>query len=270
VQLQTATPVKPPAEPNPKVVVWEAFDVADPMVAAAKDLYEQTLTADERIPWLWIEQSVADRAKSKPRPGGWSRHLLLATPEGSQDDPAALAGYVYGALLPGYGGYLCYVGVAPWARRLGVGTRLYDQFFKVLRVDAGELGEALPFVIWESHRPDPLSPQSEWENWAARTRLFDRVGGYWIDGVDFLSPNFAADEEADDAPPVALQLFVKPLDTPESAFTPERLREVVAGLHRGVYRNEPGSPMYDRTLPPGCEPQLRPARAAGARKPDRA
>jgi hypothetical protein len=43
----------------------------------------------------------------------------------------------------------------------------------------------------------------------------------------------------------------------------------VAGFHGVVYRNEPGSPMYDRTLPPGCEPQLRPARAAGARKPDR-
>lgn len=268
MQLQPNGPVKEVPVP-PKVVVWEAFDITDPMTLAASKLYEKTLAADERIPWMWIEQSVQDRTKSKPRPGGWSRHLLLAAPEGKQDDPDALAGYVYGALLPGYGGYLCYVGVADWARRLGVGTRLYDQFFKVLRVDAGELGESLPFVIWESHRPDPTAPASDWENWTARTRLFDRVGGLWVDGVDFLSPNFAFDEEDDDAPPVPLQLFIKPLDTPEAAFTPERLREVVGGLHREVYRNEPGSPMYDRTLPPTCEPRLRPAKSAGVRKSER-
>jgi hypothetical protein len=40
-------------------------------------------------------------------------------------------------------------------------------------------------------------------------------------------------------------------------------------LHREVYRNEPGSKMYDGTLPPNCEPQLRPARAAGVRKSER-
>ena len=263
MQLQPIAPVKD-AAPQ-KIVVWETFDVTDPMVEAARQLYEQTLAADERIPWMWIEQSVADRAKNKPRRGGWSRHLLLATPEGGQDDPTALAGYVYGALLPGYGGYLCYVGVADWARRMRVGTRLYEQFFKVLRVDAGELGEPLPFVIWESHRPDPDAPPEDHDNWTARTRLFDRVGGLWIDGVDFLSPNFAADEEEEDTPPIPLQLFVKPMDTPESAFTSERLREVVGGLHQQVYRNDPGTPMYDRTLPPGCVPRLRPARAAGGR-----
>ena len=267
MQLQQAAPVKVPAVQ--KVVVWEAFDAADPLVTAAGALYEKTLAADERIPWMWIEQSVQDRTKSKPRPGGWSRHLLLAAPEGSQDDPEALAGYVYGALLPGYGGYLCYVGVSEWARRMGVGGRLYDQFFKVLRVASGELGESLPFVIWESHRPDPTAPAADWDNWTARTRLFDRVGGLWVDGVDFLSPNFSFDEEADDAPPVPLQLFIKPLDVPESAFTPERLREVVGGLHQQVYHNEPGSPLFDRTLPPGCEPRLRPAKAAGVRKSER-
>ena len=87
--------------------------------------------------------------------------------------------------------------------------------------------------------------------------------------MDFLSPNFAFDEEDPEAPPVPLQLFLKPLDTPEGAFTPERLREVVGGLHQQVYRNEPGSPMYERTLPPNCEPRLRPAKAAGVRKTER-
>ena len=266
MQLQQAAPVKARAIPN--VVVWEAFDAVDPMVTAAGKLYEQTLAADERIPWMWIEQSVQDRTKSKPRPGGWSRHLLLAAPEGRQDDPAALAGYVYGAFLPGYGGYLCYVGVDPRARRLGVGGRLYDQFFKVLRVAAGEVGEPLPFVIWESHRPDPAAPAADWDNWTARTRLFDRVGGVWVDGVDFLAPNFACDDDGD-APAVPLQLFLKPLDEPEAAFTPSRLREVVGGLHTQVYRNGPGDALYDGTLPPGCEPRLRPARTAGVRKGER-
>lgn len=266
MQLQSVAPLK---EARSKVVVWEAFDASDVMVKAAGALYEKTLSADERIPWMWIERSVHERSKSKPRAGGWSKHLLLAAPAGEEDNPDALAGYVYGALLPGYGGYLCYLGVDERARRLGVGSRLFEQFFKVLRVDAGELGESLPFVIWESHRPDPVSPPGDWENWTARTRLFDRVGGLWVDGVDFLSPNFAVDEEADDAPPVPLQLFLKPLDASESAFTPERLREVVGGLHTRVYRNEPGSVMYDRTLPVGCEPRLRPAKVAGARKGER-
>ena len=261
MQLQQAAPVR--ASAVSKVVVWEALDATDPMTRAASKLYEETLAADERIPWVWIERSVQDRRTSKPRPGGWSRHLLLAAPEGREDDPDALAGYVYGALLPGYGGYLCYVGVADWARRMGVGARLFDQFFKVLRVDVGELGEALPFVIWESHRPDPLAPPEDWENWTARTRLFDRAGGLWIDGVDFLSPNY----EDDDAPPVPLQLFVKPLDTPAAAFTPAALRAVVGGLHERVYRNAPGSPAYDLTLPPSCAPRLRPARAAGVCNP---
>lgn len=263
MRLQQVAPVREPV--TAKIVVWEAFDTADAMTRAAAQLYEETLSADERIPWMWIERSVQDRLKSKPRPGGWSRHLLLAAPEGRQDDPDALAGYVYGALLPGYGGYLCYVGVAEWARRMGVGRRLYEQFFKVLRVDAGELGESLPFVIWESHHPDPLAPESDWENWTARTRLFDRVGGQWVDGVDFLAPSFATDDEGE-VPPVPLQLFLKPLDTPETAFTPARLREIVGGLHERVYHNAPGSPLYDRTLPLECEPRLRPARAAGGRK----
>jgi hypothetical protein len=179
-----------------RIVVWEAFDANDAMTQAAASLYEKTLAADERIPWYWIEKSVESRTKTKPgQPGGWTKHLLLAAPEGRTDDPAGLAGYVYGALIPNYGGYLCYIGVADWARRMGVGTRLFDQFFRQMAVDAGELGSQLPFVIWESHRPGPLAPATEWDIWAARTKLFDRAGGLWVEGVDFLSPNFAADDE---------------------------------------------------------------------------
>ena len=240
-----------------RIVCWEALDASDPMTAAAGRLYEQTLDADERIPWMWIEKSVAERAKSKP--GGWSKHLLLAAPEGRTDDPDALAGYVYGALIPGYGGYLCYIGVADWARRLGVGTRLFEQFFRVLRVAAGETGDKLPFVVWESHKPE-----DDGNLWAARTRLFDRVGGLWVEGVDFLSPSFAVDDEEYDAPPVPLQLFVKPMDVSAGAFDGEALRKLVGGLHERVYRNEPGDALYDGTLPPGCEPRLVSATLAAA------
>lgn len=245
-----------------RIVCWEAFDASDPMTAAAGRLYEQTLPADERIPWYWIEKSVEERARAKP--GGWSRHLLLAAPAGKTDDPESLAGFVYGALIPGFGGYLCYVGVADWARRMGVATRLYEQFFRVLTVDAGETGEKLPFVVWESHRPGPDAPQADWDLWTARTRLFDRVGGLWVEGVDFLSPNFAADDEGEEAAPVPLQLFVKPMDLPAGAFDAERLKTLVGGLHERVYRNEPGDDLYDGTLPSGCEPRLVPARDAAA------
>ena len=229
-----------------KIVCWEPVNVNDPMVQAAGRLYEETLALNERIPWDWIEHSVGQEIK----PGGWSRHLILAAPEGRTHNPSELAGYVYGAFLPGYGGYLCYVGVAPWARKLGVGTALYEAFFRAMRTDAVLTGERLPFVVWESHRPEP--GDLDQNIWTARTRLFDRVGGLWVEGVDFLSPNFAEGDET----PVPLQLFVKPEDEPIVNFNPQRLRELIAGLHDRVYRNEPGEPLYDGTLTPGCEPRL--------------
>ena len=45
----------------------EEQGVNDPMMRAAERLYEETLDPNERIPWMWIEQSV--RGSSKP--GGW-------------------------------------------------------------------------------------------------------------------------------------------------------------------------------------------------------
>ena len=96
-----------------KIVCWEPADVRDPMIPAAGRLYQETLHQNERIPWDWIEQSVCQESK----PGSWIRHLLLAAPEGCTQNPSELSGYAYGAFLPGYGGYLCYIGVAPSARR---------------------------------------------------------------------------------------------------------------------------------------------------------
>jgi len=243
-----------------RIVVWEAFDTSDPMTKAAAQLYESTLAENERIPLIWIEKSVENRTTTKP--GGWTKHLLLAAPEGRTDDPHALAGYVYGALIPGYGGYLCYIGVAPWARRMGIGTRLYDQFFRQMSVDAGETGEVLPFVIWESHKPESEAAKSDWDLWTARTKLFDRVGGMWVEGVDFFAPNMAEDEDRL-AQPVPMQLFIKPMGEPAASFNADRLKQVVGGLQQEVYRNEPGDTLFDLTLPSNCYPRLRAAKMAG-------
>lgn len=238
-----------------RVMCWEPTDAADPVVRAAGKLYEDTLDADERIPWAWIERSVGDRAGRKP--GGWARHLILAA-DGRTDDPAALMGYAYGAFLPGYGGYLCYVGVAEAARRRGVGRRLFEAMSAALAADAAAAGEDLPFVVWESYRPEPDDPPVAHRLWEARVRLFDRAGGLWVEGVDFLSPNFADP----DGPPVPLQLFVKPVAVPAAAFDADRLRRLVRGLMERVYRERPGEPLYDGTLRPGLKPRLVPAAKA--------
>jgi hypothetical protein len=221
------------------------------MMRAAERLYERTLDPDERIPWMWIEKSVSGGMK----PGGWRKHLILAAPGGSTASPDRLAGYVYGAFIPGYGGYLCYVGVADWARRMGVGTQLYEAFYAAMQADARAADEPLPFVVWESHRPDDNS-----NLWKARVKLFERVGGMWIEGVDFLAPNFSAENDE----PVPLQLFVKPMDKSAAAFHEERLRGVIHGLHERVYRIDEGDPLYEGTLTPLCRPRLVPARRAAA------
>jgi GNAT superfamily N-acetyltransferase len=246
-----------------RMLCWEAVDANDPMTVAAAKIYEETLAPNERIPWEWIERSLMSREQS--RPASRRRHLLLAAPEGRESDPAALAGYSYGSFIPGYGGYLCYMAVAEWARRHGVGSRLMEQFFRQMAVDAGAIGEPLPFVIWESHRPDATSPDADWKLWHARLKLFDRVGGLWLDGVNFLSPSWSGDDTA----AVPLQLFVKPMDEPTAALDAERLRQIVGGLHERIYRNNPGDALYDATLPVGCTPRLRPTKAAGRGVSDR-
>jgi hypothetical protein len=234
-----------------RVVCREAVDAADPMIRAAGRLYEQTLDPGERIPWEWIEGAVWRRQRGEA--SNWNGHLLLA-----EGDPDGLAGYAYGSFIRGYGGYLCYVGVADWARRLGVGTKLFTEFFKVLDADATAAGEPLPFVVWESHRPEADDPAGR-DLWAARVRLFDRVGGLWVEGVDFYAPNY--EDRSDD--PVPMQLFVKPVGLSAADLAGERLRDVVDRLHRRLYGGKPGDPLYDRTLPPTARPRLRPARAAG-------
>jgi hypothetical protein len=242
---------------NDRIFCFEALDVTDPLVRSAESLYDQTQHPDEKIPWGWIARSVKGRVGW--RPGTWGRHLLVATPQERIDDPRFLAGFAYGTHLPGFGGYICYVGVDPRYRCRGVGTRLFGQMFKVLAMDAGAADEPLPFVVWESHRPQPDAPEADWLLWDARIRLFDRVGGLWIEGLDLLTPNFASES----SPPVPLQLFVKPVDAPVGSLDSDALRRVAGGLLERVYRTRPGDPQYDGTLPASCRPRLRPARAAG-------
>jgi GNAT superfamily N-acetyltransferase len=241
------------------ITCWEATDVNDPLVRAAGRLYERTLDPDERIPWEWIERGIGNPAG---RTAGWRRHLLLAAAGGPGAAPDRLAGYAYGAYIPGYGGYLCYIGVDEAFRCAGVGRRLFEAFFERMTADAAAAGEPLPFVVWESYRPGLDEPPAAHDVWAARVRLFDKVGGLWVKGVDFLTPDFAGGDD-----PVPLQLFVKPVDRPTGAFTAERLWGVVEGLYERVYRIDPGDPLFDHTVTTETRPQLVPAREAGVTRP---
>jgi GNAT superfamily N-acetyltransferase len=235
------------------VICWEALDPADPILEEARHLYEETQAPAERIPWEWIAGAVTERAAW--RPGDWAPHLLLAAPHQSK---AGLAGFAYGIHLPSYGGYATYLGVDPGQRRRGIGTRLLDVLGRVLQVDAACEGTPLPFVVWESRRPDADAGPEDRDLWRARLRLFDRAGALWVAGLTLLTPNFTRPG----GPPVPLQLFLIPVDTPADAFGPEELRQVAAGLLRGVYRRRPGDRLFVGTLPPDCRPALRPATSA--------
>lgn len=245
---------------NDKVFCFEPPDVNSPLVAAAERLYVATQHPDERIPWGWIARSIKGRATWRPdRPGS---HLLVALPSEAANAPD-LAGFAYGLHLPGFGGYLCYVGVDETYRRRGVGRRLMDQTAKVLAADAGAADEPLPFVVWESRRPAADAPDVDWKLWEARVRLFEKAGGLWLDGIELLTPNYGDPGGL----PVRLQLFLRPVDHLARNFDAERLREVVRDLLVRIYRLESSDPLYINTLTPDCKPRLRPARDAARKKP---
>ena len=264
-----------------RVYCWEAFDGSDPLVRAAERLYDRTQHPDERIPWGWIARSI--KGRTQWRPGSPGRHLLLATSELRVESSelkvedrepirselstlnsqlSTLVGFAYSSHLPGYGGYVSYLGVDEAHRGRGVGTRLFDQTYKVLAADAGAGDEPLPFVVWESHKPTEDAPDADWKLWEARVKLFDKAGGLWVDGVELQTPNYAGEE----GPPVPLQLFVRPIDKPAGSFTPADVTAVAAGLLERIYRTKPGDRLYDATLSGARRPRLRPAREAGRRR----
>jgi GNAT superfamily N-acetyltransferase len=247
------------------IVCWELLHPEDPALAEAHRLYETTLEPAERIPWEWIVQGVA--ARQHWRPGEWSRHLLLAARRSGRGAGSAPVGFAYGVHVPGLGGYACYLGVEKAHRGRGAGTRLLRLLLKVFEVDAVCEGTPLPFVVWESHRPEPDAPTEAWELWRARVRLFERVGARWISGLTFLAPDFERRARS----PVPLQLFLIPVEAPVEAFDAAALRKVAAGLYRRVYGRGEGDPLFERTLS-GARPELRPpAEALGpAGEPGRA
>lgn len=219
------------------IIYRDLTDPADPALGPARALYEATLDEDERIPWEWLARTPQRRSDWKP--GQRRPHLVVAEGEG-------VVGFGYGVFLPGYGGYVCYLGVDPAARGRGVGTGLFQFLFDLIEQAARESGVALPFVLWESHRP------ADADLWAARLRTFDKVGGRWARGVELLTPNYMRA----DAAPVALRVFVRPWDEPAAAFDAARLRAAVGGLYDQIYRLDPDDPLRTETLAGAVNPRL--------------
>jgi hypothetical protein len=238
-----------------EVVCWEALHAKEPAVRQARRLYKASLPAEERIPWRWIKDGLGRSWDG--RDSDWRCHLLLAELRRRRSAKQRVVGFAYGAYVPGYGGYGAYLGVTERCRGRGVGTRLWRLLKQRLQLDAACAGVPLPFLIWESRPPAPGASVAEETVWRARLRLWARVGAWLVQGVKFLTPNFADP----DGCPVAEQLFLMPLEAPASAFDSATLHDVVAGLHRHVYGHSARDPLVGATLPRGCRLSLAPLAA---------
>jgi len=237
------------------ITCWEALDPADPALQQARRLYETTLDAVERIPWVWIEPA-GGKSRGRRR-GGWRPYLLLAAENAEPGRP--VIGFAYGIHISNYGGYACYLGVDPRHRRRGEAANSYAQLVQVFREDAAAEGTPLPFVVWESRPPEAAASPESLAMWQARLHLFKRVGAWWICGVTFLAPNFARGHKE----PVPLQLFLLPVDTRPEDFDPPALRRVAAGLMSRVYGPQKGDLLFDQTMASARNPQLRPVSDLG-------
>lgn len=226
---------------------WEPTGPYSQDVKQAQRLYERTLDADERIPWAWILRGINTRPA-----GGWARHLLLA------GAPGRVLGFAYGAYIPGFGGYVCYLGVDGRSRGKGIGAGLFRGLFDRFEKDARRAGETLPFVVWESYKPGPLDSEKLHDTWKARVRLFTKVGGYGVKGLTLRTPNYADPA----APPVPLKVFVKPVARPAADFGPVVLKRIAAGMLGRIYRMHPDEPLYAASLAPRKPLRLVKARVA--------
>jgi len=227
-----------------ETVCREILETDDPVLLAARALYESTLDEAERIPWQWLASTPERR--SNWQPGRRRPHLIVATPA---EEPNHPVGFGYGAFLPGYGGYVCYLGVDPRARGRGIGTQLFQFLFRLINSAARISAVPLPFIIWESHKPDDAAL------WAARLRLFEKVGGLAIGGVQMLTPNYMQP----DAGPVPLHLFIRPWGDTATEFDADRLRGAVNGLYDQIYHVSPDDPLRRDTLEGMVNPRLVPA-----------
>jgi GNAT superfamily N-acetyltransferase len=227
-----------------EIVCRDILNPDNPILPAAQRLYESVLEEEERIPWPWLARTP-ERTRDW-RPGQRRPHLVVAIDPDAPDRPL---GFGYGAFIPGYGGYVCYLGVEPAARGRGIGGKLFEFLFQQIAEAASISGMRLPFIIWESHKPnDPAL-------WAARIRVFNRVGGLWARGIELHTPNYMQD----DAPPVRLRVFLRPWDQPGADFNAPRLRAAVVGLYHEVYRIGPDDPLYRATIEGAVNPELVPA-----------
>jgi GNAT superfamily N-acetyltransferase len=230
-------------------VCWEILSETDPLLEQSRILYQSTQKVEEQIPWEWIEGALAQKAYWQP--GRWAPHLLV-TADVTETGVGPIHGFITGGYLPDFGGYISYLGVDPHARKRGLGTLLFESMFAQLQNDARNANGSLPFVIWESCPPEIDSPSNERTNWFARLKCFERIGGLWVSGLDFLSPNFMEDEEAE---PITLQLFLKPMDASRSSFDRTRLKEIALGLQQRIYRLDADDPLVIGTLQ-DCDPRL--------------
>lgn len=201
----------------------EIVDPLDPTLRGIRGLYERSISPSERIPWAWLAGSVA------AMPWHLRRSHLIAAQRATGRD--RLLGFVTGSYLPHYGGYLSYVAVDPRARGRGVGAMLYRALIRRLRKSADLLDRELPCLVWDSRPPSPSDGVAARENWESRLRLFKKVGGYWIEGIQFTSPNYLRPQAGD----VPLEFFLKPVDESAAAFTEGRLRRIVRGLLKRIY-----------------------------------
>src|SRR5262245_45892812 len=127
-----ARPVESGMDPQLKsdaaeFVCREILDLEDPVLPGARAIYESTLDKDERIPWEWLARTPEPRRQWQP--GQRRSHLVVATPK---DEPNRAVGFGYGAFLPGYGGYVCYLGVEPASRGHGLGDLLFQFLFRLI------------------------------------------------------------------------------------------------------------------------------------------
>ncbi len=203
----------------------EVVSAEDPILDSVRSLYEQTLGSSERIPWDWLASFV------HPMPSLQRRsHLIVARREiGNRHGP--LMGFVTGTYQPRFGGYLSYVAVDPRARGRGVGASLYRSLIRRMRKTAYAMGRSMPCLMWDSKPPSPSDGPEVRANWESRLKLFKKIGGRWVEGIQFTSPNYLTPRAGD----VPLEFFLKPVDDTVEEFTGPRLRRIVRGLLKNIY-----------------------------------
>jgi GNAT superfamily N-acetyltransferase len=231
-----------PKGSNPMAInrkCWEILDTNDIRLTSVRKLYETTLDESERIPWDWIERGLNRRAKGKSR--SKIPHLIVRE---SQTDETEVDGFVLGLTIPQWAGYLSYLGVNDQVRGKGIGRDLMESMIERMEFEASRQGFETPYVIWESQPPSQDDPSIDWEIWRARMRLFERIGGYWVKGLCFQSPNYI-DPLAD---PTELELFIRPMDWSKTEIESIGLKRIAFQLYRNVYGLGASNPIVRNSL----------------------